>query len=158
MKRTKHLTRRARIFSPMSRFSEHLAGGTGGNSKKQRTVDISIVIYITIYIYIIYTHTITHVFLFFEINRLWVRRWNMLWNMLNAVSSNSRRSSRSTELGATECGHAKCKADWAKQPDLAHFSNLFENYFILNKFTLVNWAFVLRPPGPFGARWPTYFV
>ena len=61
MKRTKHLTRRARIFSPMSRFSEHLAGGTGGNSKKQRTVDISIVIYITIYIYNIYTHDYTRI-------------------------------------------------------------------------------------------------
>ena len=61
MKRTKHLTRRARIFSPMSRFSEHLAGGTGGNSKKQRTVNILIVIYITIYIYNIYTHDYTRI-------------------------------------------------------------------------------------------------
>ena len=61
MKRTKHLTRRARIFSPMSRFSEHLAGGTGGNSKKQRTVNILIVIYITIYIIYIYTHDYTRI-------------------------------------------------------------------------------------------------
>ena len=44
---------------------------------------------------------------------LFAGRWNMLWEFVEQVERvcpNSRRSSWSTELSMTECGHAKCKA------------------------------------------------